>query len=567
MGNVFLYPIAVVSLLMLCQNLGIKQSNAPHNKSHWSEERSTNRAYAPDRVLVSLKEGIRGTLSANSAIRSALPTCTLVKSLGCSDAEDEPAYIVELARNVSVQHAIQELSRDTRIEFVEPDYTCYLADTIPNDPFFEYMWPLNNHPFGEFAAQDADIGAVPAWDITTGSDDIVVAVLDTGAELTHPDLAANAWVNRQEIPNNQIDDDANGRVDDINGWNFIDNNNRIFEDAESDYHGTHVAGITGAVGDNNIGVTGVAWRVELMSLKILDGAGKDRGLTSNAIQAIYYAIDQKKRGNNIVAINASWISRDRSRALRRAIEDAGRANIMLVCAAGNDALDLDIEPVYPAAHSARIDSVISVAAVNSDGILESYSNYGHETVQLGAPGTGVLGLAPLGEYQELSGTSMAAPHVAGVIVLLLAGEPGLSSREIKQRLMLTADSTPTLAAYTTSAGRVNAFSALTFRTSPASRAVIGRVHASKRFLEVDGLGFLLGSSQVELNGRLLPRIKYKHAYTIVNGSLTRLIVKLGTDEMNRLVPLDVEVSLTVVDPVTGERSEPFLFTRKKDNFE
>ena len=523
--------------------------------------RASDRAAGRD-LLIGLRHVRCGGASSElSRIRDIVPDARAVESLSASACDG--SYKVTLRQGVSAQQAAEDALRDPEVEFAEPDYPCHLADTIPDDPFFEFMWSLRN-PGDEDRGVGADVGVVKAWDLTTGRDDFVVAVLDTGIDLSHPDLASNAWINAGEIPANGIDDDSNGFVDDVNGWNFLNNSNRVYEDPETDYHGTHVAGIIGAAGNNGVGVTGVAWHVKIMGLKFLDGH-ENRGFVSNAIKAINYVIDQKNRGAKVVAINASWVSPSRSLLMRRTIRAAGKAGILFVCAAGNEALDTDEEPVYPSAESSGLTSMISVAALNRWDGLEPYSNYGHTTVTLGGPGTDVLGLAPGGEYRELSGTSMAAPHVTGVAVLLLSREPSLTPLEVRQRLIITADPVPELGGYCISAGRVNAFNALTSRVAPRQNAIVARVEATKRALTVDGLGFLSGRSIIEIDGNRFPDTKQQTVWSVANGTLTRLILRLGKDGMNELCPLHQEVAVAVVDSVTGERSNTFLFTRRKEN--
>ncbi|HEU4388796.1 MAG TPA: S8 family peptidase [Blastocatellia bacterium] len=512
-------------------------------------------------LLIALRHTkCEGASNELSRIRSIVPAARTVERL--SGAACDGSYRITLEQGVSTSQVVAEVLKHPDVEFAEPDYPCKLADTIPNDPLFEFMWSLRN--LGEEnRGLGADVGVVKAWDLTTGRDDLVVAVLDTGIDLSHPDLAPNAWTNPGEIPGNGIDDDRNGFVDDVNGWNFLNGNSNVFEDPETDYHGTHVAGIIGAAGNNEIGVTGVAWHVKIMGLKFLDGH-ENRGFISNAIKAINYVIQEKNRGVDVVAINASWISPGRSQMLRRAIRAAGKAGILFVCAAGNDGLDTDEEPVYPVAESRSLTSMIAVAALNRWDGLEPYSNYGHDTVTLGGPGSEVLGLAPGGEYRELSGTSMAAPHVTGVAVLLRSIEPSLTPTEIRQRLIVTADPVPELGGYCISSGRVNAFNALTWRVAARQDPIVARVEATKRALTVDGAGFLPGRSLIEINGNIFQDTKQQPTWSVANGTLTRLILRLGKDRMDEFCPLHQEVPITVVDALTGDRSNTFIFTRRKE---
>ncbi len=471
-------------------------------------------------------------------------------------------YLISLPNEVTPERAISRASTDDRVEYAEPNYTVYAADTVPNDPMFEFMWQLRNNPVNEYGGKrGADIGAVRAWDITTGSSDVVVAVLDTGVELTHTDLANNAWINLREVPRNGLDDDKNGFVDDVHGWNFLHDNNRLFEDPEVDHHGTHIAGIIGAVGNNRIGTTGVAWRVKVMALKVLDGHG-NKGVISNSVKAINYVINQKRAGANVRVINASWVYEDKSHAVREAIEAAGRAGIVFVCAAGNDARDLDQNPIYPAARSADLDCVISVASTDRFDNLQPYSNYGRKTISVAAPGTDILGLGVADRYAEHSGTSMATAHVSGIAVLIVAHDPALTPAQIKRRIISTAEPIAGLSACCVSVGRAHAFNALTNKIRVIQRPVIGVVQAVDDTLIVDGLGFVKDSSVVEVNGTALGAITYDSAYARPTGRLTRLSVKLGRQKLEKMFQFDAPVQIRVYNPTTRDRSNTFVFVRK-----
>ncbi|HEV8483652.1 MAG TPA: S8 family peptidase [Blastocatellia bacterium] len=518
--------------------------------------------YAPGEVLIKLKDSRAGLHDVMRIVEDIAPQHGRIEALSAKPVEG--AYLVRFDKRRSVEETIGSLAADPRIEFAEPNFICSPADTVPNDPFFEFMWGLNNFGPDFVGKPGADVGVLKAWDITTGNRDIVVAVLDTGVDLSHPDLEANAWTNPGETAGNGIDDDRNGYIDDVRGWNFLDDNNRVYQDPEIDGHGTHVAGTVGAVGNNELGVTGVAWNVQVMALKFLDGK-ENRGFISNAIKAIDYAMDQKRRGVDLRVINASWVSPYKSHALRDAIRAAGEAGILFVCAAGNEGFDIDEDPIYPGAYADELPALLPVAALDRNDRIEPYSNYGFHTVSVGAPGTSVLGLAPEGQYVERSGTSMAAPHVSGVAVLVWSHEPSLTPTQVKQRIISTAEPVPQLGAYCAGSGRVNAYNALVGRVVPPGGPVIGRVEASKRLLTVDGQGFLSGSSLIEING-LGFRTHYNKVFISPNGTtLTRLTLKLGQESMQEFFPLDVEVAVAVFNTTTRERSDTFYFTRRKTN--
>lgn len=542
----------IISSLLIAAAFGI-------NDAAYVGEPSLAQVSLADRqILLKLKSGDGATR--NQRINQILPWRIQIDSL----ARDDPdgPYLITLPKEVSPERAIARACGDDRVEYAEPNYPISGADRIPNDPFFEFMWQLRNNPLNDYAGKrGADIGATRAWDITTGSSDVVVAVLDTGVDVKHPDLAANVWTNPKEIPNNGLDDDHNGFVDDINGWNFLHDSNHLFEDAEVDYHGTHIAGIIGAVGNNKKGTTGVAWRVKLMPLKVLDGHD-NKGLIASSVKAINYVLSQKKAGVNVRVINASWVIEGDSRAVREAIEAAGRAGILFVCAAGNDAQNLDQQPIYPAARSADLDCIVSVASTDRFDNLQPYSNYGRRTISVAAPGTDILGLGLGDQYAEHSGTSMAAAHVSGVAVLMVAHNPKLTPSQIKRRLISTAEPIAGLSACCMSVGRAHAFNALTQTIRRVEKPVIGVVHAADDALIIDGLGFINGSSIVEVNGAALGGVTYDNSYARSTGRLTRLTVNLGKEKLASLFHLDVPVQISVYTPTTKVRSDTFLFVRK-----
>jgi len=345
------------------------------------------------------------------------------------------------------------------VRYAEPDYRLQLLDTVPNDPRFSELYGLNNT--GQTGGSPgADIDAPQAWDISTSSSDVVIVSIDTGIDYRHEDLAANMWVNPGEIPDDGIDNDGNGYVDDLYGIDTANGDSDPFDD---NGHGTHTAGTMAAVGNNGIGVTGIAWNAKLMALKFLSSAGN--GSTSDAIAAIQYMTMMKTRyGVNIVVSNNSWGGGESSEALRDAIAASIDAGILFVAAAGNLSSNNDQFPSYPA--SFDLPGIVSVAATDHRDVLASFSNYGANSVDLAAPGVDILSTTPNNTYSRFSGTSMAAPHVAGVAALLADVNPGLSPRELAEILSEGADRLPQLAGQVKSGGRLNAVGSLALAGQP-----------------------------------------------------------------------------------------------------
>jgi subtilisin family serine protease len=341
---------------------------------------------------------------------------------------------------IGVEEAIRRYRGDASVEFIEPNYI-YQASVVPDDPKFADQWGLENRgqPFG---VPGADIRAPLAWDVTTGSRDVLVAITDTGIDYTHPDLAANVFVHPGEVAGNGVDDDGNGFVDDIRGWDFVNADN---DPRDGDGHGTHVSGIVGAIGNNGIGIAGVSWQVRILPLKFLDDTGV--GNTANAIRAIDYATDMGAR-----VINASWGGRGVSEALALAIQAAGAAGVLFVAAAGNSGTNNDIIPTYPASYSMR--NIIAVAATNQYDEIPLWSSYGQASVDLGAPGENILSTVP-GGYAAFSGTSMAAPHVTAALGLIFARYPAIAHLDARDLLLSSVDHPHELRYRLTTAGRLN----------------------------------------------------------------------------------------------------------------
>jgi len=364
---------------------------------------------------------------------------------------DGQLALVRLDGGVDVEDAIARLRRDPAVLYAEPNYIVHATQT-PDDPRFGELYGLHNT--GQTGGTpDADIDAVEAWDISVGSGDVVVGVVDTGVDHGHEDLAGNMFVNPGEIPDNGVDDDGNGVIDDVHGFNAIDGSGDAFDD---NGHGTHVSGTLGAVGNNGVGVTGVSWEVRIMALKFLSASGS--GTLADAIEAINYAVAQKNAGVNLRVLSNSWGGGGFSQALLDAITAAGAADIMFVATAGGSASDNDVTPSFPASYEAA--SIVAVAATDHDDELASFSSFGATSVDLGAPGVGILSTTPGNTYSVFSGTSMATPHVSGAAALVLSVNPGLDTAAVKSLLLGSGDPVPSLDGITVSGRRLNAASAL-----------------------------------------------------------------------------------------------------------
>lgn len=349
----------------------------------------------------------------------------LTAATGASAAGTDGVLIQHTDGSITVEHPNAQLSKLTGfaakasrrkgVRFAEPN-RLYAAASSPGDPLFGDQWSL---------ADDTVIGAGPAWDQTTGGD-VTVAVIDSGVDTTHPDLAPNIWTNPREVPGNGVDDDGNGYVDDTQGWNFVNNSPSARDD---NGHGTHVAGIIGAKGGNGIGVAGVAWNVKIMPVKVLDATAV--GSAATLAQGIRYAV-----ASGAQVINLSVSGPGYSKAFEDAVQFASDNGVIVVGAAGNDGRSVDASPVYPAAFNAPL--MLAVAATAPGGGLASISNYGAGNVELAAPGQDIVSTAMGGGYERRTGTSMATPHVVGALVLLAAARPDLGPVGWRDALLATA---------------------------------------------------------------------------------------------------------------------------------
>ena len=341
----------------------------------------------------------------------------------------------------SLPETLVNLQPSRQIELVQPNAKI-TTNAIPNDPSFPKLYALNNsgQTGGKF---DADIDAPEAWDYTTGTGQTVVAVIDTGVDYNHDDLRANIWVNSGEIAGNGLDDDGNGYIDDLHGYDFANNDSNPMDD---NGHGTHVSGTIGAVGDNGLGVVGVNWHTKIMALKFLDESGS--GYLSNAIRALDYAV-----ANGARLSNNSWGGGGYEATLGMAIARASSVGHIFVAAAGNSASNNDVTASYPASYA--YENVVAVAATDQNDNLASFSNYGASTVDIAAPGVSIYSTLPGNSYGSYSGTSMATPQVAGALSLYLDANPSATASQAITALYQSADAILSLSNRVAGSRRLN----------------------------------------------------------------------------------------------------------------
>jgi subtilisin family serine protease len=415
------------------------------------------RDFVPNELLVQFRPGATAQAKDRALARIAASSDErVVAASRRADAKGD-LELVRYPRGLSVARAAREIGVDPAVEFAEPNWV-YTRDATSNDPYFTggQLWGMYgdaSSPANGFGSQAAE-----AWASgnTCAASTVYVGVIDEGLMTTHEDLAANAWANPFD-PVNGIDDDGNGLVDDVNGWDFVNGDNTVF-DGTSDDHGTHVSGTIAGAGGNGTGVAGVCWSAKLISAKFL---GRRGGTTANAVKSVNYMTDLKLRhGLNIVATNNSWGGGGFSQALKDAIDASGTAQILFVAAAGNDGNNNDASPSYPASYESG--NIIAVAAISSSGALASWSNYGATKVHIGAPGVGIYSTLPknvkgklTSGYGSYSGTSMATPHVTGAVALYASSHPGASAQQIRGAILTSAIPTASLAGKVSTGGRLD----------------------------------------------------------------------------------------------------------------
>jgi serine protease len=412
-------------------------------------------AQSPGTLLVKFKASAAPATKAS--VRAALQARTLRSYTLVPNLE-----LVETT--LPVNQVVTALRGLAAVEYAEPDYVVRHTDTIPGDTYFNLQWGARNtgqSVNGDPGASGADARVSAAWDTTTGSSSLIIAVIDTGTQWSHPDLAPNIWSNPGEVADG-IDNDGNGYIDDVRGWDFYDRDNNP---DDPNGHGTHTAGTVGAVGNNGAGVAGMMWSCRIIPLRFL---GPQGGYTSDAVLALQYAV---AKGAKIS--NNSWGGGGYSSALFDAINQSRAAGHLFVAAAGNGGVDQigdnnDSIPFYPASYN--VDNVISVAATDNDDRRATFSNYGATSVDLGAPGVNIVSTYP-GGYGYNSGTSMACPHVAGIAGLVWAANPSFTYADVRSRLFSTVRPISALNNITVTGGIVNAAAAVTGNNPPPPPAV------------------------------------------------------------------------------------------------
>lgn len=426
--------------------------------------------HVPGEVVVKFKEGKEKSFLNNKSLTS-------LGIMGSRSVKLSYGHltVLKVSENKSLESVLKTLKANADIEYAEPNFI-YRVNPIreknfaakrlqkspftdfttatPDDPKFGQLWGLrntgSNEPQGAAGVEGSDVNALKAWDLTKGSKSIRIAVIDTGVDYNHPDLKENMWTNLAEANGKAgVDDDQNGYIDDIHGYDFANNDS---DPMDGNDHGTHCSGTIGAIHNNQVGVAGVMSDVSIVAVKFLGDDGS--GSLEAAIKAIDYATTL-----NVDLMSNSWGGGGRSQALLDAIQRASDKGIIFTAAAGNSSSNNDTSPSYPASY--QTPNMVAVAATTAQNGLASFSSYGRNAVHIGAPGHNILSTIPGGKYDVFSGTSMATPHVSGVLGLLLAKEGRMPHAVMRERLTMTGVPVAALRGKTQTASRIDAYNLLT----------------------------------------------------------------------------------------------------------
>jgi len=511
----------------------------------------------PGQVLVQYKSSANVQARALNRLNIGGSLADEITSVQRVDPSQGVMELVRTPAGLSVEDAIAWYQRQPDVAFAEPNYRV-TASAVSNDPYY-----LNGSLWGMYGDDSPSavgptgttntygVAAEKAWNAGyIGNSGVYVGIIDTGVQITHPDLVENIWVNPYD-PMDGVDNDGNGYVDDTNGWDFANNDRTVYDDT-SDDHGTHVAGTIGGKGGNALGVAGVNWNVTMIPTKFLGPYG---GTTADAVRAIDYLTDLKTRhGINLVASNNSWGGGGYSSALHGAINRSAKANILFVAAAGNSSSNNDYTMNYPSSYStlqnsssepaASYEGVIAVASLDSNGSMSYFSSFGPTTVDIAAPGGGVWSSVPNNTYANYSGTSMATPHVTGAVALFKSVYTTATAQQVRTSILQNATPTPSQSGYTVTGGRLNVFSALTNGvTNPPPTVSIGDVSQNEGNSGTTNYTFT-----VTMSAALTAPVTFNYATS--NGSATS-----GTDYVSTSGSATIpagSTSVTIAVPVNGD---------------
>lgn len=454
LNHILMISAGIIALTISCEN--------DFSTTEEPTQAKTEYKFVKDEILIKIKDGEASSNKTKADVLSLIGG-KIVETINTSAMKTASARkginsgeLLLVTSELGTMEAIAILEKSSQIEYAEPNWI-YEHTATSNETYFTNgsLWGMygdGSTPANQYGSQAAEAWAAGK----IGSNTVYIGIIDEGYMYTHEDLAANAGTNPGETAGNGLDDDGNGLVDDVYGWDFAGNNSSVF-DGVNDDHGTHVAGTIGAVGGNNKGVAGIVWNVKLMSAKFL---GNNGGTTANAIKAVDYFTGLSQKGLNIVATNNSWGGGGFSQGLFDAIERANAEGILFVAAAGNATNNNDTTASYPGSYTNS--NVIAVASITSTGGISSFSNYGTTTVDIGAPGSGIYSSVPksskgkvISSYASYNGTSMATPHVTGAVALYASQNPGATASAIKSAILTSATPTASLGGKCTTGGRLN----------------------------------------------------------------------------------------------------------------